>query len=373
MGMFTINAYSEGASIDMDSIVAQECFEDNMHTAALRVVAESESNWNQIMQAMAIHELASYEETGDTDYYVTEAGTGFLESVKAFFKKLMEKIKGIFAKFMSIVDSWTKSDKDFIRKYKDKILKVNTHDFEYEGYKFTYANTSQLPKDTIRDDIKSDTIASHTDPTKVLTGTFDKNKANEYKSIAEEFRGDKLDDKLDATRAAIIKKLAPGDKYSSTSCDASDFSSDLFEALRNGESSKETIDDVSPAELISTISQTEKIKQNARKFHDNLQKGLKDLIKQCDEWSRAISRDMPSKDNNDEKGKYVAAVGAYSGFLRNCQTLWTTGYGAYLQALKDENRQAKSVCVKLMSYKAKNESTSYYEEGSSLLGNIRMI
>ena len=86
MGMFSTNGfYVEGASFNDEDIIAQECFEDNMHVAALRVVAESENNWNQIMQAMAISELAAYEETGDANYYITESGSGFLESVKAFF------------------------------------------------------------------------------------------------------------------------------------------------------------------------------------------------------------------------------------------------------------------------------------------------
>ena len=139
MGMFTkYGSYTKSAAINDADIIAQECFEDNMHTAALRVVAESESNWNQIMQAMAIQELAAYEETGDADYYLTESTNGFFASVKAFFKKLLEKIKGIFVKFVSIIDSWAKSDKDFVNKYKKKVLSANTKDFEFNGYVFTY-------------------------------------------------------------------------------------------------------------------------------------------------------------------------------------------------------------------------------------------
>ena len=49
-----------------------------------------------------------------------------------------------------------------------------------------------------------------------------------------------------------------------------------------------------------------------------------------------------------------------------------TAIGAYLTALKDRNRQAKSICVSAMNYKPKNEATDLggYSEGASLLDNV---
>lgn len=365
MGMFTkYGSYTESAAINDADIIAQECFEDNMHTAALRVVAESESNWNQIMQAMAIQELAAYEETGDADYYVTEAGEGFLSSVKAFFKKLLEKIKGIFNKFISIVDSWAKSDKDFVNKYKKKILSANTKDFEFQGYEFTY---NEFNPEGVRDKFKNH----------YKFAAFDKNKKDTYDEMTKNLRGDELEDELDDYRGSIINTVSS--KGFSGKSDSSDFSKDLFEALRNGESSKETIDNISPINYLNIISKTEDIKKKGKKAYDNMQKGINDAIKECDRLGNEISKPLPkgeagdTKEVKDAKASYVALSGAYSGWLRNIESINTTAYGAWLQAVKDQNRQAKAVCVKLMSYAPKNESTSYYEEGGSLLGNIRMI
>ena len=362
MGMFTkYGSYTESAAINDADIIAQECFEDNMHTAALRVVAESESNWNQIMQAMAIQELAAYEETGDADYYLTESTNGFFASVKAFFKKLLEKIKGIFVKFVSIIDSWAKSDKDFVNKYKKKVLSANTKDFEYSGYVFTY-----------KADVSYDRAATKAATNKI--GSFSDGKKAEYDALTDKYRGDNLEDELDAVRGKAISAVST---KSVDKCDSSDFSKELFEALRNGESSKDTLDNISPIGQLTTIEKTEDIKKKAKKAYDNLQKGINDAIKDIEKAERDVVKDLPAKEKDENvksaKSAFVAAAGAVCGFLRNAETIHTTAYGAYLQALKDENRQAKAICVKLMSYSPKNESTSYYEEGGSLLGNIRMI
>ena len=364
MGMFSTNNgfYSESALAFKDEdIIAQECFEDNMHVAALRVVAESENNWNQIMQAMAVTELAAYEETGDADYYITESGAGFLQSVKDFFKKLLEKIKGIFQKFISVIDSWTKDDKAFVSKYKDKVLKANTHDFEFEGYKFTYAEFSYERADV--------------EEQNKMTNSWNSLDKSGWEDLTKKFRGDELEDALDKYRARFIKKITSSG-YNSSTCDSSDFSSDLFKALRNGESSKETIDNISPIEYLNTISNTADVKKKAKKAYDNLQKGINDAIKNVDKAEKEISNELPDKaeeKDKDAKAGFVAYCGAYSGFLRTKESINTQAYGAWLQAVKDENRQAKAVCVKLMSYKPKNESASYYEEGGSLLGNIRFV
>ena len=361
MGMFSANGfYVEGASFNDEDIIAQECFEDNMHVAALRVVAESENNWNQIMQAIAVTELASYEETGDADYYITESGSGFLASVKEFFKKLLEKIKGIFQKFIATIDSWSKDDKAFISKYKDKILKANTSDFEFEGYTFTYKKDISFD----RAGVKSQNLNN------LITGSPTAKTKDEWETITKEFRGDKLEDLCDEYRAAVIDTIAT---YKPDKCDSSDFSSDMFEALRNGESSKSTIDKVSPIDFITTIQDTGDIKKRTKKAYDALQRGINDAIKDVETAEKNVRKDLPNTTDKEKKAGYVSFCGAFTGFLRMKESINTQAYGAWLQAVKDENRQAKAVCVKLMSYKPKNESTSYYEEGGSLLRNVRFV
>ena len=187
MGMFSKNGYYAESAVAFNDadIIAQECFEDNMHVAALRVVAESENNWNQIMKAMAITELAAYEETGDADYYVTESGSSFLQSVKDFFKKLLEKIKGIFQKFIATIDSWTKDDKAFVSKYKDKVMKANTTDFEFEGYNFTYKEPS-FDRATVKNDALSD-----------FTSGYNSKEEAGWNDDTKHYRGEELEEKLD--------------------------------------------------------------------------------------------------------------------------------------------------------------------------------
>lgn len=358
MGMFTISSYTKSVELVGSTVVAQECFEDNMHTAALRAVAESESNWNQIMQAVAIQELAAYETTGDADTYVEEATNGFLGSVKSFFVKLLEKIKGIFNKFIAIIDQWTKSDKDFLKKYRSKVVSVDYKDFEYKGFNFTYAATFNVT------DEKAQAAAKEVGKFSDYNAASSKSR---YESIANDYKGDTLEDKLDAYRGEVIGKVST--KSGAGNVSSSDFSKELFEALRDGESSKVDLKPT-PSGEIAKIEKTEDIKKKAKKAYDAMDEAITRAIKDTDDLATKI-KDF--KENGEAKGAYTRAVGAVTSFMKDVQTINTTAYGAYLDAIKAENRQAKAICVKLMSYKVKNESTSYYEEGSSLLGNIRMI
>ena len=119
MGIFSyITGYVSESMVDMDSVDTQYCFEENAMDSAYRIVAENTANWNSIMEAIGIDELIVYESTGSEIVY--EAGTisGIFTKIKEFFKKLLEKIKGIFAKFMTVLNSWTKSEKEFVKKYK---------------------------------------------------------------------------------------------------------------------------------------------------------------------------------------------------------------------------------------------------------------
>ena len=69
-------------------------------------VYENECNYNAIMKAAGISELKYYKENGG-DLFVQEAGAagGLIQKFIAFFKKVIEKIKQIFKKFVMTISS----------------------------------------------------------------------------------------------------------------------------------------------------------------------------------------------------------------------------------------------------------------------------
>ena len=110
MGMFSTRGYINKSYIDIDSIPAQECYEENAVDSAFRIMAENTANWNSIMESIGIEELAVYESTGSEIVYEEGTITNIFNKIKEVFMKLIEKIKGVFKKFMTVFDSWTAKD-----------------------------------------------------------------------------------------------------------------------------------------------------------------------------------------------------------------------------------------------------------------------
>ncbi len=133
MGVYSLNRTNE---IELNASVEECVYEPGME-GAMAIVAESEANYNAIMQAIGVAELCVYESTGKEMVYESSNIKGFFGKVKEFFLKMWEKIKGLFQKFFAMFDQYVKSDKEFINKYRNVLLKVNTRNFEYKGFKYT--------------------------------------------------------------------------------------------------------------------------------------------------------------------------------------------------------------------------------------------
>lgn len=383
MGMFSINAgyITEGVGgINIDDLDAQECFEENCVDAALRVVAETQNNWNSIMEAIGIEELCNYEETGSVIY---ESGTisGIFEKIKEFIKKLMEKIKGIFNKFMAVINSWVASDKEFVSKYKKQILSADMKDFKYKGFTFTnldegdnvenvFAKGTVIPVTINGVQYKLEQLTKDTATSNNLGG------GNKAEEVIKDLR-EKKEDILEKYRGLTLGDV-------NQSIDSSEYSKELFEYFRNGDSNPDELDDtdIDRGELITIIQSKEKTQRAAEKIYRTVQKGFSDTIKELNRESNSILKEVPSKNSNGSPNtnatktasNKVSVITAFISILEAVKSINVVWFGAYLQALKDQNRQAKSICVKIMTRKQpKNESTSLYDDGSSMLASVKLV
>ena len=137
-----MGVYTNNSSLALEAGEIECKYEPGLE-AALNMVAESESNYNKLMQAIGIHELNVLESTGAEMVYEAGDIKSLAESVKKFFLNIWEKIKGLFKKFFALFDGYIKSDKEFIRKYKKDLMKLtNTKDYKYKGYEFENLNLS---------------------------------------------------------------------------------------------------------------------------------------------------------------------------------------------------------------------------------------
>ena len=100
------------------------------------------------MKAIALNELASVEQYGTEQVFYESVNLGgVFERIKAFFKKIIEKIHKILHTFISKMSSWFQSSKDFAKKYEKEIIKnwgLVKNDWEIKGYKFAKILTKSM-------------------------------------------------------------------------------------------------------------------------------------------------------------------------------------------------------------------------------------
>lgn len=81
-----------------------------------------ERSMEQYMLEKSIAEALVISEGTDVYNRIVSLNEGAFDKIKQGFKKIIEFIKKIFAKFVSTMDEWFKKDSEYLKKYKDIIL-----------------------------------------------------------------------------------------------------------------------------------------------------------------------------------------------------------------------------------------------------------
>ena len=378
MGVYSIG---RNYSRDFDNTGIVECQYEPGMEAALNIVAESELNFNKLMQAVAKDELGYLQENGVEMVYESGTASGFIEKLKAFFLKIWEKIKGLFRKFFAKINSYLIDDKKFADKYKDRVINANLKDFKFKGFKFTNLDgNSVTAKDTFNaalgklDD--GNTFATYNknygsivDSVKMNNGS----KKEEIKRAVEKFNDDEQD-LLEEARGATIN---------CGSCTSTEFTEELFKYFRDDETSKEEkeLSDLgtNPSDLLSIISTTKKTIDLTKKDLSDFERSIKDTTKALDKASRDLTNAIPDKnkekDAQEAMSIAVQVVNIWAKIRKDALAIAQVVNGAKLTAIKDRNRQAKAICVALVGRKSIKESYDdySYNEGASFLSELNFI
>lgn len=414
MGVFsrnTINeSYDSPSSIMNESIETPSIYDgkyDYTMESAYRIAAENECNYTAIMRAVGINELATFE--NGEEFYINEAG-GFFSTVVNFLKNIWEKIKGIFRKFIATFDAMTKSDADFIKKYKPYITKSDVlKNFKYQGFKFTIPDTINI----------GDVVQNGFDGIRIITGTGE----NEFKDVADYDEllrlsnsvdvaelnkikstvNDEWDEAVEGIRSEVTKGLFDNKIKVSNTLDAAELNTALFEFFRNDESNKITLEenDIDINEIISDLTNSAKVKTNVNKAFKKNQDWFNKQITKLNKISDKAIKDMPGENldkipntfkNTREKNKitvtkqekYKAALDyinfwaqTTSRLYKEITSIMTICQNAWLKAINDRSKQEKAICVALVNRGTNvqhyGESYSFESEGSSYLGNVKLI
>ena len=313
------NSILEGAGVILDESTYDECVYEAGIEGAMNIVAESEYNWQKLMEATGIDELQYFVENG-TEMVYEASGTGFFAKAKDFFKKVWEKVKGLFRKFFGMFDAMVKDDAAFLSKYKTKLARVEIpSDFKIKGYNFTIDKKAKIV-DTTNGDIT----------TIVNSITTDKDgKLDEYDSddINEQIRGIVLGDK---------------GKYTDK-----EFSTTLFENLRNGESDKEDIENITVGQIVTALGSTKQLRKEAENNFKNIKKTIENSIKACEQ---AEKKALNGTDDTDTKSLNISKEHRKIEVYRMLLNADQVANGATLTAIKQYGQQWKMTAAKLLKY-----------------------
>lgn len=337
--------------------------------------------------------LGSY---GD-DEIITESFDGFFNKIKDIIRKFIEWIKKIFKEFVVKINSLFSSEK-YIKKNQKLLNKFESQDeFEFNGYEFTYIESSNVPQANACEIFDSASNFNN-GITQSLTGNKGVN-WNSYKTTVNNINveddrtstirdnitttlnnnldtmTDELndhDDLLDMFRALVINK-------SNDKIDSSDFPNELFMIFRNGEDTPSdiTIDSTYVMEAYrrfdkykDVVKAIEKNQKAIIKDYEALEKYLDKFIKLNKEGkSQKISSDLSS--SNDFVSRQINYIGGnelnnlqvfntstydklknyykkWSTIVNQMCTIHTQAFTAKLEAAKDCFKQDKKILYKAL-------------------------
>lgn len=376
MGVYSITnnitdkSLNEGCSnIDLNTI-KESVYDVNMG-AAYGIMAECEANYNKIIKAIGIAEFNAYENTGAEMIYESATFGSFIDKVKEFFVSLINKIGSLVKTFIDNVNSWTKKDTEFLKKYEDTLLKIDsgiTSKYSFKGWEFDnkeVANASWAAgvNDNIAGKVQNGSYAKLVD---ILSKTDDGYSFN--KNDVELFKGefDEEDETIrPKMRGALVGKGEVDDK---------NLREELHTLFYGGKEKKE-ITGVNVKECVEVVDKTQDIintvKTNFKEIEKIINKEIKDLNKLKSDLSSKIKKD-------NDYGVAVALTNKVTGVVKYRLTLMNMRNTAQMQALKDRNTQARSICVGLLTEArkakpaGKNESTSF-TEGTNFLDAVKII
>ena len=340
-------------SIDqlMENKRIQPSFYDDFIEGAFAIVAESTENENRLMRAIGINEASYFAQTGEEYIYTEGTLSDIWAKVKSIINKIKEKVLALIKRFVAMFDKFFASDKEFVKKYKKRIMLADTKDVSYEGYKFPGLN-------------KKYTVESVPSEAIIPIGV-----------VKDE---DHMNEILDGMR---------GNFCNTSSVSAGDFSSECKEYVYGD---KETMDgsELEVSKQVSYIENYAENKKEVEKFRTAAEKFYKAIIRKLDEIEKDFTKDKdldgdekaidPTEaSHSDTKRNIVKNIGFKRTIATRTAEIYATATGIYLQALKDRNRQARAICVKVMSKGGtlQKESTSfeYPAYGSSFLENVKFI
>ena len=329
----------ESAYFGVANVEAEDNGVSDFHEAMMVNVAENESNFNSLMRPCILAERAAIVK-GEAPASVWTEGaiSNFWAKAKAFFLKLLAKIKGVFNRFMSFIAQHIRGGKSFFDKYKkqlaDKFAKIDKDKVKFVGYTF-----KNLEKSPVADGLR------------------------ELDSDDYGLDKDKVDEMIEGYRASLVGQ--------SGTLSASEFSKELKEYFC-GDSKEEM--DVSYQDIVRALGNADKAKKTVQNNYKGLESAVNKIIHQCEKNASSATDDLvKDRGNNPEASAktagYPTIIAVYKGMLAAAQQF----IGAQMRAAAAEVSQYKGFAGQVLRASVK-ESAGFDESGNfganDFFGNV---
>lgn len=329
---------------------------DSYLEATSMIIAESELNYNTIMESVGISELLSLQATGDDVLYESADNVkAFFNRIKEFFEKMIKKLKGIYEHFIALLDSYVKNDKKFVEKYKKKLENPkNLNKIEIKGFTYTIEDdVLNTASNNLKAKLSSDYVG---EKDVVSNGALT---VSDVEAIAK-----KLENKTeiaDELRAASIKS-------SDKKLNQSEFKKELFKKFRGSKSEKEdiTVDSSLLSKSFDYITTADSDKKIAKKALITLEDDIKKTLNEL----KAAERAVKSEKSSEETSLKMRVIKERIDLLKIEKATLQTINGCLLQAIKDRSRQAKKICVAAVGAQSKKEDENSSTNESYGFGNF---
>lgn len=431
MGIYT-EAYASYDHSDYTSVEPFVGESFNYHELGIIAAHEINTNYNSFMKSIALSELAALEQTGSTDvFYESVNIKGIFAKIKAFFQKVLEKIRKIFHTFIAKMKSWFGDTKKFAEKYgkeiKNKWNDVKS-DWGFKGYDFSVVGSVKIDSTDIKADAKTSSNAlkqlmatsdftslANSDYAKISGGTYKNSQGQETNNTDwanhkttkpgastdtyEEPENDttfkdlkaaissineNYEDCVDHMRQQAIASITGNDHKLSLKfevstgdgLDAKEFSKELFKAFRNDEDSKknitkseiETMYGGSINSLVEFIKNFDKTLKDVKEAQKKIDDSYKKLISKIESQASKLKSDNTGKNDN-----LTYCAGFYQKVYSSISSIVTEEFAAYISALKEKCTQAKEICVKTISLSKKMTESYDYSDSYSDNGGFDFI
>ena len=272
----------------LDSIMLDEsvvpCESDDLVEAGLDYIQTMQENYNSIFMHIGQAELQALEESGQQMVY-TE---GVLSSIWNAIKR-----------FMMIIDSYTKTDKEFLNKYRNQILSPkNMSDFTFKGYKW-HIDENEVSKMITYITGKVDYLVNNAiDLDHIRTAIQHGFAGNGVDKLIENF-----DDWEEEMRGNILKESL---KSSPKTVTEEEFRKELKKYFKGDEEEKQQLDnkDINIHNIVAQLQTSAETKKKVNKVFNENKKSIENSEKMVDKAQREQIKNTPYKGSDKDEETY---------------------------------------------------------------------